>query len=172
MWESPKRLWSYLKSRKQDTSGVAPLKHSDGFLHNDAATKAEILNTQFHSMYTREDLTHIPDQGVSPHPTMPDIRIDQRGLHKLLKGLKPHKATGPDMVPARLLRDFASEFSIILSRLFQTSLNDGKIPSDWRKASIVIIYKKGDKHKASNYRPVSLTSAARTHHPQQHHGSL
>ena len=158
MRENPKRLWSYLKSRKQDTSGVAPLKHSDGFLHNDAATKAEILNTQFHSVYTREDLTHIPDQGVSPHPTMPDIRIDQRGLHKLLKGLKPHKATGPDMVPARLLRDFASEFSIILSRLFQTSLNDGKIPSDWRKASIVPIYKKGDKHKASNYRSVSLTS--------------
>ena len=89
---------------------------------------------------------------------MQDIRIDQRGVHKLLKGLKPHKATGPDMVPARLLRDYAIEFSTIFTILFQTSLDSGKIPSDWRKASIVPIYKKGDKHKASNYRPVSLTS--------------
>ncbi|KAK3096436.1 hypothetical protein FSP39_000095 [Pinctada imbricata] len=89
---------------------------------------------------------------------MPDIKIDSRGVHKLLKGLKPHKATGPDMVPARLLKDFADEFSTILTRLFQSSLDGSRIPSDWRKAAIVPIYKKGDKHKASNYRPVSLTS--------------
>ena len=89
---------------------------------------------------------------------MPNIRIDNRGMHKLLQGLKPHKATGPDMVPARLLRYFSIEFSVILTMLFQTSLNAGNIPTEWRKASIVPIFKKGDQHKASNYRPVSLTS--------------
>ena len=55
-------------------------------------------------------------------------------------------------------RDYATAFSTILTRLFQRSIDDGKIPSDWWKASIVPIYKKGDKHKAANYRPVSLTS--------------
>lgn len=34
----------------------------------------------------------------------------------------------------------------------------GEIPSDWREALVVPIFKKGDKHQASNYRPVSLTS--------------
>ena len=37
------------------------------------------------------------------------------------------------------------------------SLESGNIPDDWR-TSIVPIFKKGDKHQASNYRPVSLTS--------------
>jgi hypothetical protein len=49
MQENSKRLWSYLNSRKQDTSGVAPLPHNDRFLHNDAVTKANILKSQFHS---------------------------------------------------------------------------------------------------------------------------
>eukprot|EP00745_Piridium_sociabile_P038114 TRINITY_DN6956_c0_g1_i9.p1 TRINITY_DN6956_c0_g1~~TRINITY_DN6956_c0_g1_i9.p1 ORF type:complete len:264 (+),score=58.10 TRINITY_DN6956_c0_g1_i9:30-821(+) len=34
----------------------------------------------------------------------------------------------------------------------------GEVPDDWRHAWIVPIFKKGEKHLACNYRPVSLTS--------------
>ena len=36
----------------------------------------------------------------------------------------------------------------------------GNVPSDWREAPIVPLYKKGPKQLAANYRPVSLTSVA------------
>ena len=42
--------------------------------------------------------------------------------------------------------------------LFQASLDQGKVPNEWRKANIVPLFKKGDRAKPSNYRPVSLTS--------------
>jgi hypothetical protein len=61
------RFWSYLKGKRQDSQGVVPLRKTDGFLHNDAPTKAEILNQQFHSVYTKEDASNIPDMGNSPH---------------------------------------------------------------------------------------------------------
>ena len=38
------------------------------------------------------------------------------------------------------------------------SLKEGNIPSQWKEAKVVAIYKKGDKKEAGNYRPVSLTS--------------
>ena len=44
--------------------------------------------------------------------------------------------------------------------IFQFSLDTGNVPSDWRETLIVPLYKKGPKHLASNYRPVSLTSVA------------
>ena len=42
--------------------------------------------------------------------------------------------------------------------LFQASLNQASIPAEWKTANVVPIYKKGEKNKAENYRPVSLTS--------------
>ena len=48
--EDSKRFWSYIKHQKQDSNGVSPLKGSDGLLHSDTSSKAEILNNQFHSV--------------------------------------------------------------------------------------------------------------------------
>jgi hypothetical protein len=38
----------------------------------------------------------MPDKGDSPHNTMDPIIITIPGVEKLLKNIKPHKATGPD----------------------------------------------------------------------------
>jgi len=37
-------------------------------------------------------------------------------------------------------------------------LAEGVLPVDWKLATVVPIFKKGSKHEASNYRPVSLTA--------------
>ena len=153
-----KRFWSYLKSKRQDSQGVAPLRKTDGLLYNDVASKADILNQQFHSVYTREDTTNMPNKGPSPYPDMPAIQVATAGVCKLLKGTNSHKATGPDGIHARVLHEYADQIAPALTKIFQMSLESGNIPDDWRSASIVPIFKKGDKHQASNYRPVSLTS--------------
>ena len=45
----------------------------------------------------------------------------------------------------------------MLRIIFQISLTTGQVPDDWKEANVAPIFKKGDKHKPSNYRPVSLT---------------
>ncbi|MCG7876680.1 MAG: reverse transcriptase domain-containing protein [Candidatus Thiodiazotropha endolucinida] len=153
-----KRFWSYVKSKKQESFGISPLLNQDGFLHSSSHNKAEILNKQFQSAFTRENLNNIPDMGPSNIPSMAPIHISTPGITKLLKNLKPHKASGPDGVPTRLLLLAADEVSPMLTRIFQTSLDTGSVPKDWREALITPIFKKGARNIASNYRPVSLTS--------------
>ena len=76
------------------------------------------------------------------------------GVMKLLSGLKPHKASGPDQTPTMLLKSLAVELNPVLTRFFQSNLDQGIVPT----ANVVPIYKKCEKSKAENYRPVSLTS--------------
>ncbi|GAB0207638.1 mitochondrial enolase superfamily member 1 [Grus japonensis] len=45
-----------------------------------------------------------------------------------------------------------------LSIIFERSWRTGEVPEDWRKASVIPIFKKGRKEDPGNYRPVSLTS--------------
>ena len=158
--ENPKVFWAYIKSKRQESTGVAPLKNKDGFIHSDSSTKVEILNNQFVSAYTREDMSNIPRKGSSHHPTMDSIRVHCNGVLKLLRDLKIHKATGPDEVPAFILKSAASQLAPILTRLYQYSLDSVEVPIDWKNAHIVPVFKKGEKHIPSNYRPVTLTSIA------------
>ena len=156
--DKPKRVLSYVKSKGQESIGVAPLKNKDGFLQSDNQSKAEILNQQFSSVFTRDDDSSTPLKGNSPYLAMPDIRINKKGAQKLLKDLNPHKATGPDEVPSRVLKIGAEELSPALVKLYQHSIDVGEVPQEWRDANVVPIFKKGDRHQPSNYRPVSLTS--------------
>ena len=43
-----------------------------------------------------------------------------------------------------------------LSIIFNDCLNKGKFPHEWKKANVVPVYKKGDKQRLKNYRPISL----------------
>ncbi|XP_072048393.1 uncharacterized protein [Amphiura filiformis] len=156
---NPKRFWSFINSKKCDNAGVSPLKASNGISYSDSTTKANILNDQFSSVFNmNEDETTIKDKGSSPHSVMDPIIIHPDGIHKLLAGLQIHKACGPDEIPTRLLKVLADELTPVISLFFQASLNQGIIPEDWKKANVVPVFKKGDRNKAENYRPISLTS--------------
>ena len=42
--------------------------------------------------------------------------------------------------------------------IFRESMKTREVPSDWKKANVTPIFKKGAKAEPGNYRPVSLTS--------------
>ena len=57
-------------------------------------------------------------------------------MHKLPLDLRTHKATGPDSIPAFVLKAGADQLSPILTRLHKYFLDTGEIPGDWKNAYI------------------------------------
>ena len=152
-----KPFWKYVKSRKQDNIGVAPLKDK-GHLINNSKEKAQILIKQFSSVFTREKVETMPETHRKIQQAIPKLNITQEGVGKLLRNINPSKASGPDNIPNRVLKQCADQLAPALTIIFQRSIDHGKLPDDWLNANISCIFKKGDKHAAENYRPVSLTS--------------
>jgi hypothetical protein len=61
------------------------------------------------------------------------------------------------LITARILKDFSDNIAPYLTTIFQKTFDLGNIPTDWKNANVTAIFKKRDRLKASNYRPVSLT---------------
>ena len=159
-----KKFFTFIKHQRQSKSGIAPLK-VDGKLISEPKAQAEALNRQFQSVfssgreYTDEEFASKAQMKlVELNSTLSDIIISEAGIRKILKNLNPYKACGRDNIHPRVLRELADEVAPILSIIYQSSIDIGKVPSDWRDANVSPIYKKGNHYDPANYRPVSLTS--------------
>ena len=73
-----------------------------------------------------------------------------------LSSLDVNKASGPDEIPARTLKETAREIDPSLCDLFNKLLRLGSLPTEWKLAAIVPVYKKDNKEYIENYRPISL----------------
>ena len=91
------------------------------------------------------------------YPDISKFVVSTSDVTKILQELDPSKSPGPDKIPSRLLKSIAMEVSPCLTLLFLASLHQGRVPSDWKKALVCPVFKKGDRKNPSNYRPVSLT---------------
>ena len=136
--------------------GVPPLKNGSDTV-SDQVGKANILNSFFKSVFTNEKTSNLPDL----QQTVPDIEpleIVADGIEKLLRDLNPSKASGPDNIPNKILKECSVELAPLLAALFNQSLTSGELPDDWTTANVTPVFKKGSKSDPSNYRPISLTS--------------
>ena len=77
---------------------------------------------------------------------------------KAIDHIKASKSQGPDNIHPKLIKETKSAIKKPLKILFTKSLEEEKIPTIWKKANVTAIFKKGEKSKDENYRPISLTS--------------
>ena len=87
-----KKFWKHIKSVKKDRTRTAPLKEN-GLLYSDPKAKADILNRQYQSVFSHEDVNNIPEPEF---PAMSEITATEDGVFKLLTEPKENKASEPD----------------------------------------------------------------------------
>ena len=154
---NPRDFYRYINSQKKDNQGVPLLKRRGGTgITASEIEQAEEFNGQFTDVFNKSNHIEVPFLSRSA-PFMDDIVVSNEGVTKLLKGLNPSKALGPDELHPRVLKELAAELGLVFAHLFQKSLDTSEIPKEWSLANICPPYKKGDRALACNYRPISLT---------------
>ena len=68
-------------------------------------------------MFNKNEHTQLPLLDRSA-PFLDDIFVSYDGVTKLLKGLNPSKALGPDEHRPRVLKELATELGPVLAHLF------------------------------------------------------
>lgn len=139
-------------------SSLPALRYPDGALAHAAKDKADLLANLFAANSRLDDRDMRPPALDHCGYTMPEIRFRQRDVLRELRSLDVRKASGPDGVPAIVLKRCAPELSPVLTRLYRLSYATSCVPSAWREANVQPVPKKGDRSDPANYRPIAVTS--------------
>ena len=156
----PKLFWSHTRRKLRTKVGVAPLlenKKDKNSLVFEDEKKANLLQKQFSSVFTKEPLEHIPSISNRTAEKVKHVEIKAKKVSEKLKALNTNKSCGPDDIHPRLLSELADIISEPIAILLNLSIRSGKIPKEWKLANIVAVFKKGSKSLPENYRPISLT---------------
>ena len=77
-------------------------------------------------------------------------------IRKQLLSLSPRKAIGLDDISPRFLKDGADAIVEPVSHIVNISILTETVPSSFKSAKVIPLFKKGSKLDAGNYRPVSV----------------
>ena len=121
--------------------------------------KVDEVSEAFHRIIMDRERPNVLSVPSGP-PTMDSLHsfdpVAPSDVYTYLLQVDASKATGSDRIPGSVLKECAYVLAYSLAVLFCASLRTGVVPSAFKLASVVPLYKSGDPSLANNYRPVSL----------------
>jgi len=149
----PKNFYGYIRSLQTVKDAATVLQKPDSSLTTTDEETAEVLKNQYQKIF----VTNITG-GIADGPSIENVSYgSSKVLHKLQR-MRTDGSPGPDGLHPMVLVICAASVAEPLAIMFQESFQSAILPSDWKSANIVPIFKQGDKTDPNNYRPVSLTS--------------
>ena len=150
-----KKFWSHLKYTS-NSHRLPEQMYIGGCFRNDPKDKANLFNDFFYEQFSERSTYDIHIDYSNDENF--DVEFCHRKVRKLLSQVNSNKSCGPDLIHGKILKNCAVGMAYPLSLLFKLSYNTGSIPSEWKRAHVVPVHKKGAKQNIENYRPISLTS--------------
>lgn len=166
---SPNKFWSAIKKLYPTKSTKEP---GAAFLVNGAVeTDKEVIANSFCKFFT--DVAGSLKRKIFPlcnfvwkRPLTIDTQqplenfefrsVSDKVVFNALKSLKRNKSSGLDNFPSGMLKDSADIIAKPLTHIINLSLATGSIPTDWKAAKIVPLFKSGSMAEIDNYRPISI----------------
>ena len=141
-----------LKAKKRSISWG--IQNKDGRVLTSRSEILEQWATFYEELYN-DDYTPIPVDD-SCDPNIPEITNSEIEHH--IKLLKNGKSAGLDNIYSEYLKAGGEHIISALHILFNIIIKTNTVPSSFKKALIVVIFKKGMRTECKNYRPISLLS--------------
>jgi hypothetical protein len=158
---NPKKFWNYVNSRVKSSHDIGDIiiktKNGAEETLKEDEDKANAFGDYFASIFSNEgnhEFNNLPYRGCNDNN---NVVIDLKDIEKRMSNINIAKSAGCDGIHPRVLKELSSVLAYPLKLIFEHSFRNKELPIDWLSADITVIFKKGKKTEAGNYRPVSLT---------------
>ena len=153
-----RKFFKFVNQKFNTRSSIPPLLDNNQNLLTSDDDRANFFNTQFQSFFVKDDAV-TPNFATKRVPEMPSFTITIQDVRKAISEMKDKLTRTPEDIPSYFLKRLSPAIILPLLIIFNTSLQYNIIPSAWKKAIVVPVFKKGNRNHVKNYRPILLTSS-------------
>ncbi|XP_077996531.1 uncharacterized protein LOC144449832 [Glandiceps talaboti] len=162
--EDPKRFWHTLRRLTISKPHIPCIQPEAWYKYFSSLYKEQSDNVPFHMS---EEYTHLFQSAVDDviPAAVEDIDYDilncpitDEEILASISSLKNGKSAGPDNILGEFFKSSPQVLLPYLKALFNRIMDTGIFPTEWAKAVIVPIHKKGATNVPDNYRGISLLS--------------
>ena len=98
----------------------------------------------FSSVCTTEDISSLPVPFTkfegNKSEYLGQLFVTPEIIAKKIKKMKDNKSPGVDGIPPKLLKEIVEQISTPLAKLFNLSLEEGIVPSEWKEANMPLLH--------------------------------
>ena len=164
--ESSSAYWNLVNKATKPNArkSIGPIRRDDGSLALTDEDKANVINSFFATVGDKLSSLLPPpltSQATGHRCEVPPLfraTINQKQVTEKIGSIQVKKSAGPDNVNPKLLKLAGNVIVPSLTRLYQHSLEDETVFSQWKSARVTPIHKGDDEIDPANYRPISLLS--------------
>jgi len=130
-------FYKYVKRRKENRENILAIKYSNGRIITDSIDKANSFNSYYLTVFSSEgNIPHMQDENTG-EPFTIDIKIIRRRIRATGK----NKSLESDCVSEEILNMGGEAMIPYLARLLDATMNNGTLPDDWKRATVIPIRK-------------------------------
>ena len=158
-----RKVFSVVKQLAGKRSAISEtVKNADGHPVQDAKQRIEEWANHFEKLLNRpppatanltKNLQNPLSETNTDPPTLSEVEV-------AINKLKRNKAGGLDNIPPEFYRNGGITLEKVLTEVLQCIWTICCMPSEWKTAVIVPLFRKGDKTNCANYRGISLLNIA------------
>lgn len=164
--ERSTRYFYSLEKRQQANHTIKTLTRDN--LDTISDTRDIVAETYYFykNLYTAEntDIT-AENEMLNTHavPSLPeanrlscDDKLTESELHKALLSMENNKSPGNDGLTTNFYKHFWNIFGSELTKVYNYAFEQGSLSATQRRGVITLLYKKGDRTRLKNWRPITL----------------
>jgi len=148
-------------NEKQSLNNLARYFAVSTFSQDNNSNRSRAAKREDGRVQREMERLRLPYSSIDSTSTMHDFSrlFGLKELKRAIFSLSPNKATGHDKIHTMMLRNLDNFMLLQLLELYNLSWSEGIVPSAWKRALTIPLYKKkGDRNKPENYRIISLNS--------------
>ena len=139
----------FLKNKTKLTDNQEIVDEFNSYFSS-VATKLKSQNIQKHNCHFSSYLKRPCDKSIFFHPT------NETEIINVMEELNPTKSTDFDGISQYIIKQVLHFIAKPLVHICNLSFWSGKVPKNFKVGKLIPVFKKGDPHVFSNYRPITL----------------